>query len=223
MTTDTNPQYIKKVISLGLKSSPKARGERLKKLRNMANLSRRQICIDCNLNLSTYKGWEIARHGGLPLDGAKKIITKIAKIGITCSIDWLLHGKGDEPFVLPKIAKCKDNIAKEISLFKLIVEDAVSAEIIDDGLYPTFQPGDFVAGIKHNAADLSKVLGHYCIVQLSNNEIVVRKIEAGAEQDRFTLICTNQDTKLDKPLLPDQKLAFAAPIIRHYKRSTNLT
>lgn len=215
-----NPQYIKKIDPVGSKSSPRARGERLKKLRNMANLSRRQICADCNLNLSTYKGWEIARHGGLPLDGAKKIIMKIAKIGVTCSPDWLLHGKGNEPFVLPKMAKCKDNIAKEISLFKLMTDEAVSTEIIDDGLYPIFQPGDFVAGIKHQ--DLSSIIGHYCIVQLSNNEIVVRKIEAGSLQDHYTLTCTNENSKINNPTLRDQKLIFAAPIIRHYK-PTNLT
>lgn len=223
MINNQNFKYNKKTMLSNIKLSLKKRGLRLKKLRNMANLSRQQICSECKLNPSTYKGWEIARHGGLPLNGAKKVIAKFSKIGVTCTLEWLLYGKGNEPFILPKISNHKNNIAKEISLFKLITNNSIAVKVIDNSMYPIFQQGDFVAGIKYYLEDLPFTVGHNCIVQLTNKKILIRKIEKSIKKDHYTLICINQDLIAEKSILDDQKLIFAAPIIRHYKCSTNLT
>jgi hypothetical protein len=52
-------KYVKKVIVTTERSSGDARAERLKRLRNLANLSREQMCESGELNINTLKGWEI--------------------------------------------------------------------------------------------------------------------------------------------------------------------
>lgn len=73
------------------------RGQRLKRLRNLANLSRKAMCENADLNINTLKGWEIGRHGGLTHQGAKKILKRVANEGVQCSEQWLLHDTGPGP------------------------------------------------------------------------------------------------------------------------------
>lgn len=77
-------------------STPQARADRLRRLRHLANLSRKDMC-DQELNINTLKAWELARFGGLPKDGAEKVIKRVAKEGVMCTSDWLLHGLGAGP------------------------------------------------------------------------------------------------------------------------------
>src|ERR1700733_6271968 len=90
-------KYTKKVIVTDAKSSEEARAERVKRVRNLANLSRKEMCNDGTLNINTYKGWELGRYGGLPLDGADKIVARVAKEGVICTAKWLLYGTGEPP------------------------------------------------------------------------------------------------------------------------------
>lgn len=89
--------YIKKVEILDEKSTPEARAKRLRRVRNLANLSRKALCEDGLINVNTLKGWELGRYGGLPKDGAEKIIQRIAREGVHCTLDWLLHEIGPGP------------------------------------------------------------------------------------------------------------------------------
>lgn len=88
--------YLKKVQVTDELSTAEARAERLRRLRNLANLSRKDMC-NTDLNFNTLKAWELARFGGLPKDGADKVIRRIAKEGVICTADWLLYGKGITP------------------------------------------------------------------------------------------------------------------------------
>ena len=71
--------YTKKLLIENEFSTPEARADRLKRVRNLANLSRKEICESGDININTYKGWELARFGGLPVDGAEKIINRVAR------------------------------------------------------------------------------------------------------------------------------------------------
>jgi len=101
-TKSQKRKYKKKVIVTDELSTPDARAERLRRIRNMANLTREQMCNLAKLNVNTYKGWEIARYGGLPIDGAEKVLNGIGCEGVICSLNWLLYGKGQGPYAIPK-------------------------------------------------------------------------------------------------------------------------
>ena len=219
MPNNSNYQCTKKVEPKSIKSSAEERGSRLKQIRNMANLSRQKICLDCGLNVSTYKGWEIARHGGLPTDGAKKILSRIIKADVICTLEWLLHGEGNEPFILPKNPKNIHSIAKEIFLFSHTNKETIFFEIEDDKMLPFFQKGDYVAGSKKYLSNIDSTINNICIVQLENKKIIVRKVNLGTRKNHYMLTCTNQEVKVNKHTLLDKKLIFSAPVILHYRPS----
>jgi len=116
MGTLKMPQtYQKKVLVIDEHSTAEARAERLRRLRNLANLSRKEMCNTDFLNINTLKAWELARFGGLPKDGANKVIMRVAQEGVTCSIDWLLYGKGESPRL--------ENYSIMVKTYKRMVHD----------------------------------------------------------------------------------------------------
>lgn len=215
-------KFIKKIKEKGPQSSPEARAARLKKLRNMANLSRKQICDKYDLNVSTYKGWEIARFGGLPLDGARKVINRVAEEGVVCSLDWLLHGEGIGPTISVvsegiTTDETTPSVLQEVLLYKSLSGNVIFTEIMDDGMMPPYSKGDYVAGEKKYSSDIDKLLNKDCIIQLDSGEIVVRKLKKGTEKNKYTLVCTNIDTAVKQSTQYDVRLKCAAQIVRHYK------
>lgn len=228
--------YTKKVIILDENSSPAARAERLRRIRNMANLNRQQMCAGDEFNINTYKGWEIARYGGLPTDGAERVIQRVAREGVICTAAWLLHGTGQGPYVIPtgtntsalKIAEPSPAIIysqdalinNELKLFSQQYQESIHYQINDDGLAPFYLPGDYVAGVKRYGQDIASLIGKSCIVQTGNGEIFTRQLRASNTAGAFHLMCTNLNTTLPLPVVYDVALFCAAAIIRHYRKSS---
>jgi len=231
--------YKKKIIVTDEKTTPQARAMRLKMVRNMANLSREAMCADGKININTYKGWEIGRYGGLPLDGAELVVERITKEGVVCSIEWLIYEIGRGAYVsadfknaqnTQKNKKIKTTTAdlktksqeklifNEILLFRKQFPDVLDCQILDDGLSPKLVVGDFVAGVKYHDKAIDKLLNQDCIVQLLDGEIVVRRLRKDHEQNTYMLLCTNQETTVDTPVVYNVKISSAAPILRHYKK-----
>lgn len=230
--------YKKKVIITDEKTTAQARAVRLKMVRNMANLSRKEMCAN-GININTYKGWEIGRYGGLTLDGAKQVIERIAKEGVICSFEWLIYEIGRGACVsadFKKIQKEQQNnkekispddtkgktqeklIFNEILLFRQQFSATIDYQILDDGLSPKFTIGDFVAGIKHYDKAINTLLNQDCIVRLANGETMVRHLRKSNDQNTYMLVCTNPNTAVASPVLYDVKISSAAPILRHYKK-----
>lgn len=224
----TIKKYIKKVIVNDEVASPESRGERLRKIRNLANLSRKDLCNSEVLKLNTYKGWELARFGGLPIDGAERVIKRVAEENVICSLDWLLYGKGLEPYILPQtnLGKAQDEneiILKEIMVFQSMHPNTIYTQIKDDALVPDYSKEDYVAGIKHIGNDIEKIINQICLVELSTGEILVRYLKKGDKKNNYQLLATNINHSLETPHLIESALNFAAPIIRHYRIIPALT
>jgi transcriptional regulator with XRE-family HTH domain len=228
----TQKKYIKKVIPNSPQSSSDCRSARLRKLRNMANLSRDAMCNSEGLNINTYKGWEIARYGGLPIDGAEKAIARVAKERVICTLEWLLHGTGIGPYVIPEYQEPntpidssddnlsnqeKQNILNEIQVFKKNHASAVAYQVEDDGLL-SYKPGDLIAGIPYYQEKMIKAIDQDCIIQTVTGLILARRLRAGETAGKYNLVCTNPGTSAKKPVAYDVTLISAAPIIRHYRR-----
>lgn len=79
-------------------SSPKAQGLRLKELRIMAQLSRKELEQKLALSANQVQSWEDgAVKGGLTMKAAKSIVAVLVSKGINCDTDWLLSGLGNSP------------------------------------------------------------------------------------------------------------------------------
>lgn len=227
LDTMIDKKYIKKVIVTNEIASADARGERLRKIRNLANLSRKELCNTPELKLNTYKGWELGRFGGLPVDGAERVIKRVTKEGVICSVEWLLYGKGQEPYIIPQSTGDFDQlgteiILKEIMVFQSFYPDAVYIEIKDDALSPLYVIGDYVAGIRVFGENINAIVNQACIVQLTNGEILCRYLREGYTKDKYQLLATNINSNLKGPQTIESELNFAAPIVRHYNPVSSL-
>lgn len=216
-------------------ATPQERAARVKRVRNLANLSRKEMC-DCeSLNVNTYKGWELARYGGLPREGAFKIVERVAREGVLCTVDWLLYGSGSGPQLQlglsntsganiqqtqEKVLNESQAIQNEIIYFSKQFENTVSLKLSDNSMKPFYQSGDYVAGIKIDPAEFINAVGENCIVGLKSGEVLCRNLRRGYE-NKYQLACLNLETDIDKPVLYDVELMFVAPILWHRKLSGN--
>ena len=218
--------YKKKVIVSDERATPEARAERLRQIRNMANLSRKQLCADNLINFNTYKGWELATSGGLPLDGAQQVIDRVKKEGVVCTLDWLIYGKGFGPYIVDETRALKKEqesfeeiscILNEVYLFKKQFFNAIHAQIADDGLEPDFHIKDFVGGIQHDNKNLEPLLNQKCLIILSNGQTLVRYLKRGSEPNTFLLLCSNPKTKQPNLNIHPSEIVEIALISRYYK------
>lgn len=227
--------YKKKVIITDNKTTPEARAERLRRVRNMANLSRKQICDGSPINIYTYKGWELACHGGLPVDGAERVVKRVDQEGVVCSVEWLLYEIGQGPHIIPDFKKVKldkvkttqktvsvaseeEKIIREILVFRQHFPEVIDYQIKDDGTIPFYYPNDFVAGVKFFGKNINSLVNQYCIAQTMDGQTLVRFLKPGSVSNKFSLLCTNPQSLVKNSTLYDVELASAAPILRHYRQ-----
>jgi transcriptional regulator with XRE-family HTH domain len=210
----------------------KERAERLKRLRNLSNMSRKQLCDESNININTYIGYEVGRYGGLTQKGANILIPYFSKKGVYTTSEWLMYGIGQSPNVITDVNEKliekpqilheilnqeENNIVEELYVFQKHYKHSVDFRINDDGMSPTFDPKDFVAGIRYTGDLLNHLIGLICIVQLKEEMILVRSIQKGRTNGLYTLTCSNPNTSVTQPIIYDTKINFAAPIIWHRK------
>ena len=177
-----------------------------------------------DININTYKGWELFRFGGLPVDGAEKVISVVNNKGVVATTEWLLHGQGAAPQILAE-SDNKDlsiegdggSIHTEFQEFLKAHPDAVIEQIKDDGLFPKFKLGDYVAGVKFVSNKIEMTTNKICIVQTIDGSIYVRCVKNGSKPKRYNLICTNIDMENSESIIKkDVELLYSAPVLRHY-------
>lgn len=207
--------------------SAEMRALRLKRLRNLANLSREEMCADGQIRKNTLIGWENARFGGLTSSGAAKVITRVTKEGVYCTAEWLLTGKGAQPSVnpLPFVNYPLSNkideeivIAHELSYFRSKNENTVDLLVKDDGMMPVYQPNDYVAGKKRTGSQIKELIGKDCIIETEEGEMFLRNLRQGSNLEQYTLVCTNPKTESTNSVLSNVKIKYAAPVIWHRKK-----
>ena len=74
-----------------------AKSKRLLQLRKLAKFSRKDIAQLAGVSVSTYRGWEGARFGGIPKKRAILLVEMLKAEGINSSPNWLMHGTGESP------------------------------------------------------------------------------------------------------------------------------
>jgi transcriptional regulator with XRE-family HTH domain len=216
-------------------ATAEARAKRIKRLRNLANLSRKEIADKYQLNINTLKGWELARHGGLTEKGAKTILHILENEGVKCTLNWILYGVGEGPAIFEKpnhlastdksdeIQKSKlseeeKQIINELLLFRQHNEHAIEFIVPDDSMHPYFEKGDYVAGIRRYGKDIANVVGLNCIIQTKSGAMLLRNLRAGNNNEFYTLLCLNLQTSLKEAIMHNVDLVSAAPVIWQRRR-----
>lgn len=214
-----------------LKEGPALRAERLKRIRHLSNLSRKDLCKDNDLNANTLKGWEIGRYGGLTVKGSEKVLERVADEGVCCTPEWLLFEIGKGPTVIGDYTKMKEmkalaainlprvfsneeqQIAEEMALFRSHYKNTLDIIVDDDGMLPFYRIGDRLAGVPVFEKNIATLIEEHCIVVTEGGETFLRKIRQGSKDDTFNLTCINTETSVNEPILYDVKLVAAAAVI----------
>ncbi len=220
--------------------SPIAKAERLVQLRKLAKLTRKDMAQLVGVAVSTYKGWENARFGGIPAKRASLLADMLQIEGIQTSTDWLTCGTGDLPkkILCHQISQFQEAVSSDkpsspetIEQLRIKAEleffcnnnnwETLSLTVADDAMAPYFLLGDIVAGIKIPSNNIDEVLGLNCIVRTKNNKILLRQIQKSNTKNLFTLLCTNINSK-QQFILQDVELTDIAPIVWLRKNTTSL-
>jgi transcriptional regulator with XRE-family HTH domain len=207
------------------------RGRRLKKLRLLAGLEKTDLAPIAGVALSTFEDWEYGKHSGLPVKRAEKMLPAFWDKEIKCTLNWLMYNIGNEPEIttttlkinskeiytpIGKIAEEKQ-IAQELEYFQKNNAGSVGFVVNDDGMLPHYAPGDIVAGIKLNKKEFKKAIGKHCLVQLNDGIMLLRNLQPTDNNNQFSLLCLNDNSKRKKILYGIEPV-IVAPIIWHRRK-----
>jgi transcriptional regulator with XRE-family HTH domain len=235
--TSTSTSIPTLVLNTDPQSSAAARGSRLMVLRHMARLTRKQFAEKHGISANTIQSWESGKYGGLTPRGVQRLLPILHVEGIFCTAEWLLHGVGQPPqltnsqfmgvretpavyeFSTPAAdnddADANATITQELLTFRSVNPNTVDLIVTDDGMEPRYKKGDYVAGIRRTGGEIRYLGGVDCIVQTSNNEVLLRRLKHNRKAGFYDLVCLNPDTEVAISTLYAQLLVCAAPVIWH--------
>lgn len=202
--------------------------KRIKLAQSMTGYTtRKAFSSKFDISPSTLEAWERGKNP-LTLKGAQRIINALRSVGVYCSEEWLMEGKGFSPRPLKELSEELNinsdslsmleknlNIAKELSTFTTLNEGAMVTLVRDDAMLPFYENGDYVGGIKLKGAAIQKALNKRCIIELPNEKVTVRELREGADIFHYNLSTTNLKTKKMPMTQYNVEITSAAPIIWH--------
>lgn len=206
-----------------------ARGKRLKRIRQLAGLTRDALAAQAGVSKATFSYWENASLSSLSDKGAEKVVKALAKQGISCSLEWLLLGIGHSPqikglrldlpnsdFSAASTPMVNDDLRAEIDLFQSLHADSIITTIKHAAMSPILAAGDVVGGVWQSPSNLIDSDKPY-IVSV-NQQLQVRKVKRTAETGLFDLSYISYLSDLAEPFeIKAAKLTKLARIIRIWR------
>ena len=202
-----------------------ARAKRVWALRQLTGLSRRDFAKEFGIAAGTLQNWEDPNGNGLSEKGAYRICRALKNSGVYCSVEWLMHGIGDQPQAdtkLPVMPHLDNELSSdydqtalkaELRLFCTHYPESIFFQIPDDSMLPEYNQGEQVAGIRYYNADISHLIGQDCIVLLSTGEQLFRRLRHSTIPGLYDLIALNNETKISRPYYYEVNLVYAAPVL----------
>lgn len=201
----------------------KIRGQRVKWLRELVGLSRKELETRYHISLHTQKNWELGRMSGLTTRGAEKLISIFKKEGAYCSAQWLLEGIGSAPQLMHSPFSAtqseqttdlkEDTRDEEVSFFLAQGENRTVFSLEDESMSPVYQSGDTVGGVKFTGDAIQECIKQHCIIETVDGDRVCRLLAESEEKGLYNLLFLNaQITPLPKQYYATEILT-AAPII----------
>lgn len=209
-----------------VKKDDSAMGQRIKRARMLAGLSRKDLDEKHGISIHTLQSWELGRN---PINRPKasNLVEILHQYDVSCSVDWLLEGTGKGPSVidnefknypmldesLGSLIASEQTIQKEVDFFKMNNPNAVVIMVSDDAMEPEYKSGDLVGGIKYiNQEIKDECVGHDCIVETEEGIFFRRLIKS---EDKFLLVCNNNRTTVSDPVISPESILSIAPVIWH--------
>lgn len=221
-----------------------SRGKRLRFLRNITGMIMEVFGHRCGVSRTTINCWEQGINC-LTERGAEKVVRAMREEGIRCTTLWLLQGIGDAPKIIEqdKLSKLNyqsldpasaqllgempfnyggSDLEREIDLFKKCYPEYLIYCIQDNAMAPTYQPGDWVGGIKLPEQAMDLVHGMDCIVCLQDARWLVRRAKMGGlGVSKLSFYGINAETSVEYPPLryiDSTEIIALAPIIRVWRK-----
>lgn len=199
------------------------RGQRIKSLRQTLRYSRRAFAQRHQLKAATIQSWEDGRYGGLTEQGARVLAQAFREEGLKVYEEWLMHGHGEDPLATTATTRespAKNSIETQLQQFLNQHPNAIDAFITDDALAPLLLPGDLVAGVRHFQEEIEQALNQVCIVQLKNNQLLIRYVTTHQKPGYIQLKPTNPKSTLTNQTVSQQDIFSLAPIV-WFRRTSN--
>lgn len=225
------------------------RGKRIKFLRlKIAAMSGEVFAEHCQLSRGTITNWETGKgKTGLSEKGARQIVYAMQRIGIACTIAWLLNDDGDIPKIIDqsKLSRLHYPIAKnnplnhvaesnyrqvesfldEITFFKEKHTAHLLYTFEDESMEPIFHKNDCVGGPRFLPSQFKLLASNICIVLLQPDRLIVRKVRLeGAEMSLMSLYVINPEMMLEHPpmsCVPIDSIVALAPVTRVWRDLKN--
>ena len=203
------------------------RGKRVKLIRTLANLTRKEMFEKYSINPNTTHAWE----KGTNLLTEKKAINLVEVFnqeGIAVTKEWLLYGENPESInksnLDDKTQDLKDiihikgdlKILDEVNYFRHNNLNSVSAMISDEALFPLFCVGDYVGGVNTIGKSLNELVGEFCIITTKDGRVLIKKILSYKGKNDFLVGGINPFANLNDPHYFTCTIQSAATITRHW-------
>ena len=153
------------------------KGNRLKYIRNLVNLSRKDFCLRFDLNFHTYKSWELDKMSGLSVQASEKISALVHDLGVIVHPDWLITGNGMKPYLVNQEIQdiSQGQLNREIEIFTHSASNISLYTINDDAMLPYLKVGDIVGAVMYqNHSIVEKMDKELCLIDLKNNHRICR-------------------------------------------------
>lgn len=207
-------------------------GNRIKSVRMLAGYSRKAFAEKSGISGATLRAWEepVQKRNGITQKGAIRLVQGLQESGISCTLEWLLEGKGPGPSLLNSNpinvstdAKLEiswneeESIFKDIESFKINNPNPIVAIITDGSMLPFYSYSDYVGGSKKTGNEIASLVGLNCIIELEDLTIV-RRITSSNSQGKYTVRALNIDPSVTQPVIENVEILSAAHIIWHRSR-----
>ncbi|MGC6403750.1 MAG: hypothetical protein ACON5A_00720 [Candidatus Comchoanobacterales bacterium] len=207
-------------ILMDEESLQKSRANRLKRLRRMTGMSRKDFSAAYTISQGTLQNWETGRFGGLTEKGARVILRAFRQEKIFCGFEWLMYGVGEEPIVYKEVEQSSSvsgvplrvsTVEQDLDFMHQLHKDAITYYIDDDSMAPIYCRGSYVMGIKVQKNDFVSLSNRVCIVQTFDHRKIIRQVRLGKDRFSFNLHAINY-AECAKPVIYNEEIMSAAPV-----------
>lgn len=199
MNTKNQDNYENKNIVFH--TSAQLKGRRLRMMRALTGFSRQEIYDRVGIATSTIDTWESGRVE-LTQKSAERVCDAFCKIGVSCSSEWLLSGRGMPPRIMDDVEKAlfseqakigtekfkietkniklhippfiDSDVKQELCFFLTLHKNSMFYIFENDFMNSRFKKGDCVAGTK--STSLSDLEGKTVIALLEDKKTIPCKI-----------------------------------------------
>lgn len=137
-------------------------GERVKYIRNLTGMNRREVYeqSEKTINQNTLAAIESGRNT-LTVQQAIKLLDFADECGVTCSLEWLLTGIGNLPTLKSNEVEYAFNAIQEADEFKKLNPGSITLNIDSTNMSPILNEGDIIGAVPYKfsfAPTLSVIL-----------------------------------------------------------------